>query len=108
MEFEVSAELVGIYLEDAREQLAVLVAAEEPAETIARFEALPQIVALVEREERRALGVTVEGVAVERLDDAELRAAVARSSRHGKARRARRLAKTRAGRARAITARSSS
>jgi DNA polymerase (family X) len=52
---------------DRCEQLAVVVAAEEPAATIARFEALPQIVALVEREERRAVGVTVEGVAVELL-----------------------------------------
>jgi DNA polymerase (family 10) len=32
---------------------------------LARFEALPQIVAVVERGERRALGVTVEGVPVE-------------------------------------------
>jgi DNA polymerase (family X) len=52
---------------DRCEQLAVVVAGDEPAETIARFEALPQIVALVEREERRAVGVTVEGVAVELL-----------------------------------------
>jgi DNA polymerase (family X) len=52
---------------DRCEQLAVVAAAAEPAETIARFEALPQIVALVEREERRAVGVTVEGVAVELL-----------------------------------------
>ena len=37
----------------------------DPGPTIARFEELPQIVALVEREERRAVGVTVEGVAVE-------------------------------------------
>jgi DNA polymerase (family 10) len=50
---------------DRCEHLAVVVAAEEPAETITRFEQLPQIVALVEREERRAVGVTVEGVAVE-------------------------------------------
>jgi DNA polymerase (family 10) len=52
---------------DRCEHLAVVVAAEEPAETITRFEQLPQIVALVEREERRAVGVTVEGVAVELL-----------------------------------------
>jgi DNA polymerase (family 10) len=52
---------------DRCEHLAVVVAAEEPAETIARFEALPQIVAVVESEERRAVGVTVEGVAVELL-----------------------------------------
>jgi DNA polymerase (family 10) len=52
---------------DRCEHLAVVVAAEAPAETIARFQALPQIVALVDREERRAVGVTVEGVAVELL-----------------------------------------
>jgi DNA polymerase (family 10) len=32
---------------------------------LARFAALPQIVAVIEREERRAMGVTVEGVPVE-------------------------------------------
>ena len=50
---------------DRCEQLAVVVAAADPDETIRRFEALPQIVALVEREERRAVGVTVEGLVVE-------------------------------------------
>jgi DNA polymerase (family X) len=35
-----------------------------PEEIIAAFEQLPQIVMVVEREERRALGVTVEGVPV--------------------------------------------
>jgi DNA polymerase (family X) len=52
---------------DRCERLTVVAAASEPAETIARFERLPQIVALVEREDRRAVGVTVEGVAVELL-----------------------------------------
>ena len=52
---------------DRCEQLAVVAPAEEPADTIRRFEALPQIVALVEREDRRAVGVTVEGVPVELL-----------------------------------------
>jgi DNA polymerase (family 10) len=52
---------------DRCEHLAVVAAAEDPAETIARFEQLPQIVALVEREDRRAVGVTVEGIAVELL-----------------------------------------
>ena len=52
---------------DRCEQLAVVAPAEDPAETIRRFEALPQIVALVEREDRRAVGVTVEGVPVELL-----------------------------------------
>ena len=52
---------------DRCEQLAVVAPADEPSETIGRFETLPQIVALVEREERRAVGVTVEGVPVELL-----------------------------------------
>jgi DNA polymerase (family X) len=50
---------------DRCEHLAVVAAADNPAQTLQRFEELPQIVALVEREERRAVGVTVEGVAVE-------------------------------------------
>ena len=50
---------------DASERLAVVVAATQAEPLLARFEALPQIVAVVERGERRALGVTVEGVPVE-------------------------------------------
>jgi DNA polymerase (family 10) len=50
---------------DASELLAVVVAAARPAEVLDRFAALPEIVSIVEREERRALGVTVEGVPVE-------------------------------------------
>jgi DNA polymerase (family X) len=50
---------------DASERLAVVVGASDPAPVLERFEALPQIVAVVERGERRALGVTVEGVPVE-------------------------------------------
>jgi DNA polymerase (family 10) len=50
---------------DRCEYLAVVVAAEDASETIGRFEQLPQIVALVETEGRRAVGVTVEGVAIE-------------------------------------------
>jgi DNA polymerase (family X) len=50
---------------DSCEQLAVVCAAADPRPVLARFAALPQIVALVEPGERRALGVTVEGVAVE-------------------------------------------
>ncbi|HXV34631.1 MAG TPA: helix-hairpin-helix domain-containing protein [Gaiellaceae bacterium] len=45
--------------------LAVVVPAAEPAQAIERFEALTAIVALVERAERRAVGVTVDGVSVE-------------------------------------------
>jgi DNA polymerase/3'-5' exonuclease PolX len=50
---------------DACERLAVVCAAPEPAPLLARFEELPQIVAVIERRERRAVGVTVEGVPVE-------------------------------------------
>jgi DNA polymerase (family X) len=50
---------------DSCELLAVVCAAADPACTLARFAALPQIVAVVEHDDRRALGVTVEGVAVE-------------------------------------------
>jgi DNA polymerase (family X) len=50
---------------DSCEQLAVVCATEDPAAELDRFAALPQIVALIERGERRALGVTVEGVPVE-------------------------------------------
>jgi DNA polymerase (family X) len=52
---------------DRCEHLAVVAPGPDPADTIARFERLPQIVALVEWEERRAVGVTVEGIAVELL-----------------------------------------
>jgi DNA polymerase (family X) len=50
---------------DASERLAVVVPAEEPEPVLERFEALPQIVVVVERQLRRALGVTVEGVPIE-------------------------------------------
>jgi DNA polymerase (family 10) len=46
-------------------ELAVVVAAERPSEAIERFAALPQIVALLERDERRAVGLTLEGFPVE-------------------------------------------
>ena len=52
---------------DRCERLAVVAAGSDPERTIARFEQLPQIVALVEWEDRRAVGVTVEGIAVELL-----------------------------------------
>jgi DNA polymerase (family X) len=52
---------------DRCERLAVVASSSDTADTIARFERLPQIVALVEWEERRAVGVTVEGIAVELL-----------------------------------------
>ena len=50
---------------DSCERLAVVSVAPDPAPLLERFAELPQIVAVIEREERRALGVTVEGVPVE-------------------------------------------
>ncbi len=50
---------------DSCEQFVVVCAATRPRPIVDAFESLPQIVALVEREERRAVGVTVEGVPVE-------------------------------------------
>jgi DNA polymerase (family X) len=50
---------------DSCERLSVVCAAPDPAAVLARFAELPQIVALLEQESRRALGVTVEGVPVE-------------------------------------------
>ena len=47
---------------DSCEQLAVVCVAADAGAVLERFAALPQVVALVEREERRALGVTIEGV----------------------------------------------
>ena len=46
---------------DSSEHLAVVVASTQPDAPIERFGTLPEILALVEREERRALGVTGEG-----------------------------------------------
>jgi DNA polymerase (family 10) len=50
---------------DACEHLAVVCAAADPAEPIERFASLPQIVSLIERRERRAVGVTVDGLPIE-------------------------------------------
>jgi DNA polymerase (family 10) len=50
---------------DSCELLAVVCSAPDPIPVLARFAALPQVVALVEEGERRAVGVTVEGVPVE-------------------------------------------
>jgi DNA polymerase (family X) len=50
---------------DASERLAVVVASRDPAAVVARFRALPEIVSIVEGDERHALGITVEGVPVE-------------------------------------------
>ncbi len=50
---------------DSCERLAVVCPAPDPQPLLTRFASLPQIVALVERDERRAVGVTVEGVPLE-------------------------------------------
>ncbi|MDX6399800.1 MAG: polymerase [Gaiellaceae bacterium] len=50
---------------DASFDFAVVCSAAEPEPVLAAFEALPSIVSVLEREERRAVGVTVEGVPVE-------------------------------------------
>ncbi|MGZ4202755.1 MAG: PHP domain-containing protein [Thermoleophilaceae bacterium] len=50
---------------DACEQLAVVCPATDPAPLLERFASLPQIVAILEQGERRAVGVTVEGVPLE-------------------------------------------
>src|SRR5205807_7204663 len=44
---------------------AVVCAATEPRPPIDAFAALPQVVAVIDRDERRAVGVTVDGVPVE-------------------------------------------
>src|SRR5687767_14241609 len=50
---------------DSCEQLAVVCPAPDPLPVLTRFAGLPQVVALVEKGERRAVGVTIEGVPVE-------------------------------------------
>jgi DNA polymerase (family 10) len=50
---------------DSCEFLAVVCAARDARPALEQFATLPQIVALIERDERRAVGVTVEGVPVE-------------------------------------------
>jgi DNA polymerase (family 10) len=50
---------------DACERLAVVCSAPDRRPVMRRFAELPQIVAVIERRERSALGVTVEGVPVE-------------------------------------------
>ncbi len=52
-------------MRDLSERIAVVCATERPDEVLDRFEGLGQVVSIVEREERRAVGVTVEGVPVE-------------------------------------------
>jgi DNA polymerase (family 10) len=50
---------------DSCRQLAVVRSASEPEPVLARFLELPQIVAVLERDDRRVLGVTIEGVPIE-------------------------------------------
>ena len=50
---------------DSCEVLSVVCPARDPASVLERFIALPQIVALADREEWRAVGVSVEGVPLE-------------------------------------------
>jgi DNA polymerase (family 10) len=50
---------------DSCERLAVVCAASDPEPLIARFAGLSQIVALIEQQERRCVGLTIEGVPVE-------------------------------------------
>ncbi|HTX31395.1 MAG TPA: PHP domain-containing protein [Solirubrobacteraceae bacterium] len=50
---------------DSCEFLCVVCATTDPGPALDRFATLPQIVALIEREERRAVGVTIDGVPVE-------------------------------------------
>jgi DNA polymerase (family 10) len=50
---------------DSCDHLAVVCAATDPRETLSHFAGLPQVVAVVEEEERRSVGVTVDGVPVE-------------------------------------------
>jgi len=50
---------------DASFDFAVVCSAADPRPVLESFEALPSIVSVLEREERRAVGVTVEGMPVE-------------------------------------------
>jgi DNA polymerase (family 10) len=50
---------------DSCEQLAVVCAADDAEPLLAKFADLPQIVAVIERGERTAVGVTIEGIPIE-------------------------------------------
>ncbi len=50
---------------DSCEALAVVCTAADPARALEHFATLPQIVALIESQERRSVGVTVDGMPVE-------------------------------------------
>jgi DNA polymerase (family X) len=46
-------------------ELSIVCSASDPSPMLARFAALPAVVTIVEQEDRRAVGVTVEGIPVE-------------------------------------------
>jgi DNA polymerase (family X) len=50
---------------DSCEHLVVVCAAPDPGPVLARFAELPAVVAMLDQDERRAVGVTVEGVPLE-------------------------------------------
>jgi DNA polymerase (family X) len=52
-------------MRDLSEHFAIVCAAQRPEEVLGRFEGLSQVVSIIERRERSAVGVTVEGVPVE-------------------------------------------
>ncbi len=52
---------------DSCEHLAVVCDASQPGPVLDHFSALPQIVAMLERDQRRAVGLTVEGLPIEVL-----------------------------------------
>jgi DNA polymerase (family X) len=66
----IAARLGGEMAGDARRycalsyELAIVCSAEDPAEPLARFERDPLVVTVIERGERNAVGVTIDGVAV--------------------------------------------
>src|SRR3954451_19889677 len=64
------------------EHVSVVCASADPAATIASFTELSAVVALLERDERRAVGLTVEGVSVELViaDDASFGTALLRAT----------------------------
>jgi DNA polymerase (family X) len=57
---------------DSCEQLGVVCVAADPSPVTTAFAELPQIVAIVDRDERRSVGVTVDGVPVELVVEPEL------------------------------------
>jgi len=50
---------------DSCEHLSVVCATRDPSSVLSRFAELPQIVAVLDRDDRRAIGVTIDGVPLE-------------------------------------------